>query len=212
MISAFPKLSTQHISPYVYTYLIFKSKQKSIDSCEICVQQRMNSPEPKLTKEVKKQKLDVRWIFWMFQFTSNIEMTGLSFDIFERRCSIVLRTLHSACSQSASWELQDAWQQTGWGGLPRDSQCGQWWHPRGHTGDRGAAAAGHPLHAHLVPPESGDPCAPCALLTLTPLSPGAGPLPGLAGAVYGRVWPGLSGCSPGLAPPLDCSVCLVTSR
>ena len=52
----------------------------------------------------------------------------------------------------------------------------------------------------------------CPLLTLTPLSPGAGPLPGLAAAVSGRVWSRLSGCSPGLAPALDCAVCLVTSR
>ena len=88
------------------------------------------------------------------------EVKGLKFDIFERRYSKVFQNLYLAGSQSASWELQDAWQQTGRGGLPRDSQCGQCGPPRGHTGDRGAAAAGHPLHAHLIPPESGDPSAP----------------------------------------------------
>ena len=56
------------------------------------------------------------------------------------------------------------------------------------------------------------PVPPVPLLTLTPSAPGTGPLPGLAGAVSGRVWPRLSGRTSGLAPPLDCAVCLVTSR
>ena len=60
-------------------------------------------------------------------------------------------------------------------------------------------------------------CEPCVSpvwpLTSSETSPpGAGPLPGVAAAVSGRVCPGLAGLSPGLSPPLDCAVCLVTSR
>ena len=84
------------------------------------------------------------------------EVKGLKFDIFERRYSKVFQNLYLAGSQSASWELQAAWQQTGWGGLPCDPWCDQW-DPRGNTRwCRGAAAAGHSLHALLLPAESGD--------------------------------------------------------
>ena len=96
----------------------------------------------------------VKWLDYRFNIRTWDSGLSKNKKWFNQKGALLIN--FSAGSQSASWELQAAWQQTGWGGLPSDPWCDQW-DPRGNTRwCRGAAAAGHSLHALLLPAESGD--------------------------------------------------------